>query len=402
MERIIFHIDVNNAFLSWTAVDLLRNGFNIDIRETYAIIGGDEKTRNGIVLAKSPLAKKAGIVTAETLYSARKRCRFLKVYPPNFSVYQEMSNKLFNIISSYSPDIEIASVDECYLDYGKVKNLYGDEVEFAYMLKDRIKNELGFTVNIGIANNKLCAKMASDFEKPNKVHTLYKNEVQEKMWSLDIGDLFGIGKKTVPKLQAIGINKIEDLAKFDSFRLSKYFKNQANYMIDIANGIDDSVVDSSEYIPKGIGNEFTLLKDTSNITELNRQLFLLTEMVGKRLRKQNKYAKVICVIIKDNFFKRKSHQRKLKNATNINSEIYNVAKEILKEFYNGELVRLIGLRLDDLVEENIYQTSLFEDIDKREKESNIDKVIDNLNKKLGKNVIKKASLIENKIDRKEL
>ena len=400
MERIIFHIDVNNAFLSWSAVDLLRQGFNVDIRETYAVIGGDEKTRNGIVLAKSPLAKKVGIVTAETLYSARKKCKFLKVYPPNFKVYQEMSDKLFNLLSAYTPDIEIASIDECYLDYGKVKKLYGDEVEFAYMIKDRIKNELGFTVNIGIANNKLCAKMASDFTKPNKVHTLYKEQVKEKMWPLPIGDLFGIGKKTVPKLEAIGVKTISDLANYDCLRLSRYFKNQAPYMINIANGIDDSIVDSSEYIPKGIGHEFTLLKDTTNMEELNKELFLLSEMVGKRLRKQNKYASVICVIIKDNFFKRKSHQRKLKNATNINSEIYETAKSILKEFYSGEMVRLIGIRLDDLVENNTYQTSLFEDMEKRDKESSIDKVIDDINQKLGRKAVSKASLSKIDINRK--
>ena len=401
MEKIIFHIDVNNAFLSWTAIDLLRNGSKEDIRNTYSVIGGDEKTRNGIVLAKSPMAKKIGIVTAETLYSARKKCKFLHVYPPNFIVYQEMSNKLFNLLLTYSPDIEIASIDECYLDYGKVKRLYGDEIKFAYMLKDKIKKELGFTVNIGIANNKLCAKMASDFSKPDQVHTLYAHEVKEKMWPLPIGELFGIGRKSVPKLEAIGIYKIEDLAKYDTLKLSRYFKNQAPKMIEMANGIDDSIVDATEHIPKGIGHEFTLSYDVTDIEELNKKLFLLTEMVGRRLRKQNQYAKVICVIIKDNFFKRKSHQRKLKNATNINSEIYSIAKEILKEFYNGEAVRLIGIRLDDLVNDNLYQTSLFEDLEKRDKEASIDKVIDDINRKMGANVVKKASLFtKNDNDRK--
>lgn len=400
MERLIFHIDVNNAFVSWTAVDLLNHGSKVDIRDTYCVIGGDEKTRNGIVLAKSPLAKKVGVVTAETLYSARKKCKFLHVYPPNYKLYQQMSNSLFALLSKYSPDIEVASIDECYLDYGKVKKLYGDELEFAKKLKEEIKSTLGFTVNIGIANNKLCAKMASDFLKPDKIHTLYNYEIKDKMWPLPIGDLFGIGKKTSAKLEAIGINTIYDLAHYDPHKLSRYFKNQAIPMINSANGIDNSIVNSEPFIPKGIGHEFTLESDVTDIERLNKELFVLSDMTAKRLRKQNKYAKVICVILKDNFFKRYSHQKKLINATNITSEIYDISKGILKEFYKGEKIRLIGLRLDDLVSENIYQTSLFEDLDNKYKESSIDKVMDDINKKLGYNKVVKASMCKNNINRK--
>ena len=178
MERIIMHIDVNNAFLSWTAIELLNNGYKLDIRNQIAVIGGDEKRRAGIVLAKSTPAKRCGIVTAETLFSARKKASNLLIFPPNYKLYSEMSGKLFKLLSEYSPDIEVASIDECYLDYGKVRRLYGDPVEFAYKLKERVRNELGFTVNVGIANNKLCAKMASDFSKPDKVHTCFDNEIE--------------------------------------------------------------------------------------------------------------------------------------------------------------------------------------------------------------------------------
>ena len=180
MDRIIMHIDVNNAFLSWTAILLLKQGSKYDIRNSYAVIGGDENKRSGIVLAKSTSAKKLGVVTGETLYSARKKCPVLRTYYPNYKWYQEMSGKLFTIISKYTDDIEIASIDECYLDYTKIKHIYGNEVEFANNLKKEIYDTLGFTVNIGIANNKLCAKMASDFTKPYKVHTLYDNEVKTK------------------------------------------------------------------------------------------------------------------------------------------------------------------------------------------------------------------------------
>ena len=197
------HIDVNNAFLSWTAIDLLNHGYKKDIRNIEAVIGGDEEARHGIVLAKSTPAKKLGIVTAETLYQARKKCPKLEIYPPNYPYYVEMSRKLFELISKYTPDIEVFSIDECFLEYTHVKNLYGDPIKFAYKLKDEIYNTLGFTVNIGIAENKLCAKMASDFEKPNKVHTLFKDEIETKMWPLDVGELLWIGKKSKERLYTL-------------------------------------------------------------------------------------------------------------------------------------------------------------------------------------------------------
>ena len=394
------HIDVNNAFLSWSAIDLLNKGYKYDIRNSYAVIGGDEKKRSGIVLAKSMSAKKLGIVTAETLYSARKKCKVLKVYPPNFKFYNEMSNKFFSLLRKYTPDIEIASIDECYLDYGKVKSLYGDEITFAYKIKDEIKNTLGFTVNIGIANNKLCAKMASDFSKPDKVHTLYENEVKEKMYPLDVGELFGIGKRTVPKLNSLGIYKISDLALADPVMLEKYFKNQAYVMIKSANGIDDSIVDSNEYHPLCIGNEITLPHNISSKREAYDKLLILSEYVSKRLRKEEKYASVVCVTIKDEFLKRRSHQKKLLNETNIEKEIYKTACMIFDEFWNGENIRLIGIRLDGLTLSKKYQGSIFENVEKREHDEKIDKLIDNINFKFGKNTIKKAG-IDNLNSKKE-
>lgn len=395
------HIDVNNAFLSWSAIDLLNKGYKYDIRNSYAVIGGDEKKRSGIVLAKSTSAKKLGIITAETLYSARKKCKVLKVYPPNFKFYNEMSNKFFSLLRKYTPDIEIASIDECYLDYGKVKSLYGDEITFAYKIKDEIKNTLGFTVNIGIANNKLCAKMASDFSKPDKVHTLYENEVKEKMYPLDVGDLFGIGKRTVPKLNSLGIYKISDLALADPVMLEKYFKNQAYVMIRVANGIDDSIVDSNEYHPSCIGNEITLPHNISSKREAYDKLLILSEYVSKRLRKEEKYASVVCVTIKDEFLKRRSHQKKLLNETNIEKEIYKTACMIFDEFWNGENIRLIGIRLDGLTLSKKYQGSIFENVEKREHDEKIDKLIDNINFKFGKNTIKKAG-IDNLNSKKEV
>src|SRR5574344_1304824 len=265
MEKIIMHIDVNNAFLSWTAVHLLKQGNPTDIRNECSVIGGDESKRRGIVLAKSIPAKKCGVVSAETLFSARKKCPNLKVYPPNFEIYKKMSDSLFELLKKYTTDIEIVSIDECFLDYGKVKNLYGDELLFAKKIQYEIYNSLGFTVNIGIANNKICAKMASDFEKPNKIHTLYNNEIKDKMWILPINDLYGVGKSSVTKLNKLNINTIYDLAHSTKEVLYPYFKNQSKYLIDIANGIDESAVISEVSDPKGISSTFTLLYDYDDI-----------------------------------------------------------------------------------------------------------------------------------------
>ena len=402
MKKIIMHIDVNNAFLSWTAVLYLRQGMKIDIRKTYAVIGGDEKARHGIVLAKSNPAKKRGVVTAETLYQAKKKCPNLKVYPPNYNFYKKMSDSMLNLICKYSPDIEQMSIDECFLDYTPVKHLYGDEVEFAYKLKKEIYDTLGFTVNIGIGNNKLCAKMASDFSKPYKVHTLYENEVSEKMWPLQVDELFGIGKKTALKLHNLNINTIYDLAHTDSNFLYKYFKNQAYEMILSANGNGSDVVISDESIPKGIGNETTLSRNIFNKEELEPYLLALSENVAIRLRKQKKYASVVVVTLKDKFFKRTSHQKKLVNATNLTEEIYKTSRDILNEMNIEDGVRLVGVRLDKLSDTSSHQVSLFEDLKVREDNNELEKTVDELKEKYGFKVIKKASLMDSKVYKKYL
>lgn len=392
MENIIMHIDVNNAFLSWTAIELLEQGYKYDIRNSYAVIGGDETARKGIVLAKSIPAKKMGIRTAETLYSARKKCPALKVYKPNYQFYQEKSNVLFNYLSKYTPDIEVASIDECYLDYTPVEHLYGNPVTFANKIKDDIYKQLGFTVNIGIANSKLCAKMASDFLKPNKVHTLWKEEVEKKMYPLPVGQLFGIGKSTNEKLEKIKIYTIEDLANAKPEILNKYFKNQSLRLIEIAQGIDTSKVVSERIDPSSISNEITLNEDVKDKTILYSYLSILANQVALRLRKEKKYASVIVVVLKDNQFKRKQHQRKIVNATNITKEIFEIAKSIFNEMYEDNLIRLIGIRLDSLTSEVNYQVSLFEEPELQE-DSSIDELLDDLQEKFGIKAIQKANLV---------
>lgn len=400
MERIIFHIDVNNAFLSWSAIDLLNKGYKYDIRGSYAVIGGDESRRSGIVLAKSMSAKKLGIVTGETLYSARKKCKVLRTYYPNYIFYQEMSKKLFNLISRYTNDIEVASIDECYMDYTKIKHIYGDEVGFAYKLKKEIYDNLGFTVNIGIANNKLCAKMASDFTKPYKVHTLYDYEVKIKMYPLKVGDLFGIGKKTAPKLESIGIHTIEDLANANPLELSKYFKNQAIKMINSAKGINDDPVKSIKDERKCISNETTLEKDCTDKNEIILILKEISNNLARTLRNENKYCNVVEVHLKDNMFKTISHQKKLNNATNLTNEIFDATKILLDEMYHNEPIRLIGIRLDKLTNKSNHQVSLFEEIKVRDTDIELEKVIDSLQDKFGYKIIGSANKTNKNIKKK--
>lgn len=390
MKKIIFHIDVNNAFLSWTAVDLLNKGSKYDIRGSYAVIGGDESQRRGIVLAKSNPCKKLGIKTADTLYSARRKCPALRVYKGDYELFKQMSKSMFDLIRTYTPDIEILSIDECFLDYTSIEKLYGDPIDFAYKLKDEIYHTLGFTVNIGIGENKLTAKMASDFEKPNKVHTLFHEEVKTKMFPLPVGDLFGIGKKTAEKLNKLNIHTIGDLAHQSREKLYPYFKNMSIKMIENANGIGSSEIILEREI-KGIGNSTTLPYDAKNINDLKKILFSLCENVTLELQRQKKYAYVVCVSIKDASFQTISHQKKLTNAVNNVNAIYQVALSLLLELWKEEPVRLLGVRLDKLTEHPIYQVSLFEKETKREENKELDEAILKLKDKYGKKVISSAN-----------
>lgn len=394
------HIDVNNAFLSWTAVDLLSSGYNIDIRKIEAVIGGDESKRHGIVLAKSPIAKKKGVKTAETLMSARRKCHHLHVYPPDYNLYKKMSNAVFNIIQKYTPDIEIISIDECFIDYTNVYNLYGDPIEFAHKLKNEIYNTLKFTVNIGIANNKLCAKMASDFEKPNKVHTLFENEVEIKMYPLPIGDLYGIGRSSSAKLIELGINTIGDLAHADQCILKKVFKNQAEIMIEKARGIDNSLVNTEEEERKCISNSTTFAYNLTNLTTIYKNLQALVENVCISLRKDKKYASVVSVTIKDKEFHSYSRQKKLINETDNTDEIYTEIKSLFLEAWDEKPIRLLGVGLSQLTNDKKRQLSLFEEIESVETDSKLDKVLDKLKNQYGVNIIKKASLVDNNIFKK--
>lgn len=392
-ERIIFHIDVNNAFLSWTAVQLLEEGYNIDIRTIPAIIAGDESKRHGIVLAKSPIAKKYGIVTAETIYQAKMKCPNLKIFSPNHEIYQRKSKQLMNYLKTFTPIMEQFSIDECFLDMTGTKYLYTNHLELAYKIKDEIKEKFGFTVNVGIGNNKLCAKMASDFEKPDKVHTLLKSEIKEKLWPLQVNDLFMCGKKTSIELNKMNIYTIKDLAEYDFQKLEKKFKSQAKYLKQAAWGIDESKVEERKDKRQSISTTRTLPHDEENKEKLKEVLFVQTEDVCRQLREQNLYASTIAIIYKDKYFKSTTVQEQLENATDNTKEILKKINSLFEKSYNNMPVRLIGVRLANLTKFKNTQVSIFDtEIDNDSKEESIQKTVDKINKKFGSSLIMPASI----------
>lgn len=390
-KKIIFHIDVNNAFLSWTAVDLLNKGYKKDIRKIPSIIGGDEEKRHGIVLAKSPVAKKYGVVTAETIYSAKKKCPSLEIFPPNYEMYSKKSRELFEFLGTFTPDMKQFSIDEAFLDMSNMDYIYKDIVELAYNIKDEVKKRFGFTVNVGIGNNNLCAKMASDFEKPDKVHTLFSYEIESKMWPLPVNDLLFVGKNSVKKLNELGIFTIGELAHTEEKVLRPYFKNMSIDLINRANGIEISNIRDKGLDNKSISVSRTLPKDIIDKKELKEILLEEADEVGRALRKQGCFAKTIAVTFRNSNFFDYSHQDTLDQEINSTIDIYNNAVRIFEVAWRHDYIRNIGIRLDKLGEKSSVQLDLFSG-DKKVKDNKVQDVLDKINDKFGDTCVTIASL----------
>lgn len=406
---IIFHIDVNSAFLSWTAVKMLREGSNVDIRTIPAVIGGDREKRHGIVLAKSIPAKKYGIVTGEPIAKALQKCPDIEIVPPEHDYYQIQSKKCMELLKTFTPFIEQVSIDECYMDFSGIKNNFSSSEEAAYVIKNTIKNKLGFTVNIGISDVKVLAKMASDFTKPDKVHTLYRNEIEKKMWHLPVEDLFMAGKSSVDTLHKLGIFTIGQLAKSPVDVLESHLKSHGRVLWEYANGIDESRVNSDKEELKGVGNSVTLSRDYDRIEDIEKILLQLAEKVGGRLRSGGQTAKTVAVEVKYNDFTKVSRQTTLDGHTDSATEIYNLSKTLFRELWNGNPVRLLGIRTANLAEENEPEQMSIMDMlggqmegsageirmqPSREKLRKLEKALDSIKDKYGEDKIKRASLME--------
>ena len=398
MKRIIFHIDVNSAFLSWEATYRMRElGETEDLRQIASVVGGSEESRHGIVLAKSELAKKHGVTTGEPLVDARRKCPGLVTVPSNFPIYVKYSNAMMKILEDYTPDIEQYSIDESFLDMTGTQNLFGPPIEVAHKIKDRIYKELGFTVNVGISTNKLLAKMASDFKKPNLVHTLFPEEVPTKMWPLPVSDLFFVGRQTAKRLYSLGIFTIGDLANTDKKVIQDNLKGHGAVIWEFANGIGDSMEDvaNKNRTPtnKGYSNETTLAFDVTDANLAKEILLSLTESVSTRVRADKSYVSVVSVYFVDNEFHHNSKQMTLNSATNVTNELYHHACNLFDQLWKGQPIRLLGIHISKATSENHRQYSLFEKQDV-EKLSKLDSAIDKIRHKYGDDSIKRATFLK--------
>lgn len=398
-SRVIFHIDVNSAYLSWEAVyGISVRKDEVDLREVPSIIGGDESKRRGIVLAASIPAKKKGIRTAETVREALNKCPDLIIRPPCHGLYEKFSEAFLKEALEFSPVLEKFSIDEVFLDMTETAGQYESPYEAACLLKDRIYEKLGFTVNIGVAPNKLLAKMASDFEKPNKVHTLFQEEMPAKMWPLPVENLFSVGPATKKKLHNLGIRTIGELAHMNPELLRSHIGNKHGMLIyEYANGIDRAPVEAGQADSKGYGNSVTLPSDVDSLEESDVVLLSLAESVASRLRADCVKTSCITVEIKDCHFRRSSHQRKLSVPTDITDEIVQTAKKLYRECFRGVSVRLIGLRATDISSVEFSQMDLFGD-QKKEKLRRLDQSIDAIRNRYGRDAVQRATFLGGKTD----
>ena len=401
-ERVIFHIDVNSAFLSWEAVDRLRHGETIDLRLIPSAVGGDIASRHGVILAKSIPAKKYKVTTGEPVVDALRKCPNLVLVKPRHGLYQEMSAAFIRILNEYSDRIEQFSVDEAFMDMTGTSRLFGTPVEAAERIKDQIKEELGFTVNVGISSCKLLAKMASDFEKPDKVHTLFPEEMEKKMWPLPVGELFFSGKAATKRLNEIGIRTIGELANANRDMINQVLKKQGDVLWRYANGMDDSIVEPIRPDAKGYSNSTTISFDVTDSKTAKEILRTLTDQVCRRLRADDVKVESVSVQFRFNNLTRASHQGMLPAATNITQEIYAMVCKLFEEKWDGTPIRLLGVAATKVSREDCgRQMNLFDDTD-YEKLERLDKAMDSIRNRFGSNAVMRASSMrEEEAERKK-
>lgn len=403
-ERLIFHVDVNSAFLSWEAVERLKHPeqfpkIKVDLRTIPSAVGGDRSKRHGIILAKSVPAKQYNIKTGEPITDALKKCPNLVLVPSRHEIYRKYSKAFIAILERYSDIIEQCSIDECFIDMTGTEKLFGKPVEAAERIKNEIYSELGFTVNVGISTNKLLAKMASDFRKPNLVHTLFPYEIKEKMWGLPVGELYLVGHSTEKVLHNLGINTIGELANADASILRAALKKQGEVIWKFANGEGASIVEAEPADSKSYGNATTIAFDVTDEDTARMVIMSLADTVGRRLRRDGARAEIVSVNIKYSDMSKTSHQCELVRATNVTNEIYETAVRLFEELWNGKPVRLLGIQTSRVSRSSDgIQLTLFDD-GMNEKLEKLDRAMDSIRERFGTDAVMRASFLkQNKLE----
>ena len=393
-QRIIFHVDANSAFLSWSAAYRVKVlGESEDLREVPSVVAGDKESRHSIILAKSTPAKKYGIQTGEPLFQALEKCPKLRIVEPDYGLYVEASRHFVAMLRQFSPVVEQYSIDEAWVDMSGTRRLYGDPRLAAEQMRRRIFEELGFTVNVGISTNKLLAKMAGDFEKPNKVHTLFPEEMEQKLWPLPVRDLFLVGAATEKKLKQMGIYTIGDLAHAEEQLLRRKLGKHGQTIWHYANGRNADLVTPEPAENKGYGNAMTTPRDVTDYDYAYQVLLSLCETVAMRMRKDGKCGSCVTVHLRNHAFIYCTHQKMLPGATNITSELFAAACEVFHEAWDGQTpLRQLGVQVSRLSGEPYQQYDLFSGIspERYEKKLRLDEAVDALRDKFGEDVIRRA------------
>lgn len=397
-ERVIFHVDANSAFLSWSAAYRVKVlGETEDLRDVPSVVAGDKASRHSIILAKSTPAKKYGIHTGEPLFQALEKCPELKVIAPDYELYVEASRHFVTLLKQFSPCVQQYSIDEAWVDMTGTERLWGAPRLAAEQMRKRIWEELGFTVNIGISSNKLLAKMAGDFEKPNKVHTLFPEEMERKMWPLPVRDLFLVGEATERKLKMMGIYTIGDLAKADGKLLHKRLGKHGETIWHFANGRNAEAVTPEPAENKGYGNSVTTAQDVVSADQAHQVLLSLCETVAMRMRRDGKCGSCISIHLRTNEFRHFSHQTMLSGATNITTEIFGAACRAFDEAWDRITpLRQLGVQMTRLANEPYQQYDLFSDMspEKFERKIRLDETVDALRDKFGEDIIRRAKFTQ--------
>ena len=393
-ERVIFHVDANSAFLSWTAAYRIHVlGETLDLRDVPSVIAGDKASRHSIILAKSGPAKKYGICTGEPLFQALEKCPDLIVAQPDYGLYVEASRHFVEMLRQFSPMVQQYSIDEAWVDMTGTQRIFGSPRLAAEKMRQQIWDELGFTVNIGISSNKLLAKMAGDFEKPNKVHTLFPEEMESKMWPLPVRELFLVGRATEKKLKGLGIYTIGDLATTELSVIKKRLGKHGETIWHYANGRNAEMVTPEPEENKGYGNSTTTAEDVITTANAHQVILSLCETVAMRMRQDGRCGRCISIHLRTNEFHHFSHQTMLHGATNITSELFEAACRIFDEVWDGNTpLRQLGVQVTRLSSEPYQQFDLFSGLSpvQYERKIRLDETVDALRDKFGEDIIRRA------------